>query len=594
MKRQLASIIGKNFKILIRAKASSMVIIFGPLLLVFLAGIAFDHSDPYTLKVGAYAPTYTDTVYDIFDTLRDNFLFSEYSTEDACTRAIRENRIHACAIFSQNFSMGTPGKNDITFITDYSQVNLAGTITTLITQEVGKQSSTISTDLTKELVSAMDYTQEQISAQRNILIRLTTENQIISESAQTLTADLSDIDLRFAPEQLGTTNLTSTKNKIKHWVDNAFNLAQQALSKADNFISTTDGTVGSSDADDDIKEDVRDSLAGSVAKIGQLRDKLQTSEDIAQTTFQEFDTQLTALINGLEQTKTRLAKADESRQLSVRVLDAVLALLDKSLLNLLQVQHTLNNIDERLNALRVTDPSGISQPVRTTIKPIVAETSYLTYIFPSLIILVIMFTSLLIAPLLVLLERHSPAHFRSYMAPAHHSLFFWATITTCMILIAAQLLIMLSIASVLFSTQIISGLPTLILSLTIIALLFIGIGLLIGYLFNSEETAILTGISIGALFLFLGDIIIPLESMPALIKPLAAYGPFVLSTELIRGITIHGSFSWASFSILTGYAIILLSISLFAFGMTRSKFRELFGGFGKLYTYVKKRKPKII
>jgi len=594
MKRQLWSIIGKNFKLLTRAKASSLVIIFGPLLLVFLAGIAFDHSDPYTLKVGAYAPTYTDTVYDIFDTLRDNFVFSEFSSKEDCTRAIRENRIHACALFSQNFSMGIPGRNQITFITDYSQVNLAGTITTLITQEVGAQTSNISTDLTRELVSAMDYTQEQITAQRDILTRLTTENNIISESAQTLTADLSDIDLRFSPGQFGTDNLTSAKKKIHHWVDNAFSLAQQALRKADNFIDSADGTVGSSDASSDTKEDVRDALEGSVAKIATLREDLQTSQDIAKTSFEEFDAQLTTLINGLQQTKTRLNHADESRQLSVRVLDAVIALLDKSLLNLLQVQHTLNNIDERINALRVTDPSGIAQPVQTQVKPIIAETSYLDYIFPSIIILVIMFTSLLIAPLLVLLERHSPAHFRSTMAPAHHTLFFLGTIITCSCLIAAQLLIMLSISSALFSTQILNGLAYLVLSFTVIALIFIGIGLLIGYLFNSEETAILTGISTGALFLFLGDIIIPLESMPGVIKPIATYSPFVLSTELVRGITIHGTFSWPIFGTLIGYAIVLLAISLLTFGITRNKFNEMFGGIGKVYLYLKKKRPKVI
>jgi ABC-2 type transport system permease protein len=569
----LKELVGKNLKLLIRSKASSLVIILGPLLLVFLAGIAFDNAGSYALKVGVYAPKYTESVEIIYDELSDQFMMFEYYTEEECSNAIKSNKVHACVIFSNNFTIGNAGVNEITFVTDYSRVNIVGTIMAVVGEQVSEGIEGISEDLTKVLLEAIEFTNDRLDKQRAVLVDLTTENQLVSASAQGLSADLSDIDMSFKASDFAASNLTSSKKKIQHWVTNAFSLAEQALQKASGFISDADSAAGNNS--------IQDSLESSVSKIAKLKGNLATSKDLAKTNFEDFDKQLTSLVNDLSSTKARFEDADASRRLSVRVIDAVIALLDKSLINVLEVQNTLNEIDNKLSAIPVTEASAVVQPIVTKIRPVVAEASYLNYLFPSLIILVIMFTALILSPTLVLLDRHSPAFFRSVMSPVKYGMFYAATALTSFIIIGTQLLIILAIAGVVFSAEVLSGLFLALLVLIFVCMMFIFLGMLLGYSFKSEETAIMGGISLGAILLFLSGLIIPLESMPQFVQTLANLSPFVISADLLRGVFVLGALDWGKFMLLLLYTLIFGIASFAVFAYSRHRLKKIVKGFGK-------------
>ena len=51
----LLKIIKKNLKLLIRSKGSALIIILGPLLVIFLVGIAFDNLNTFSLNIGTYS-----------------------------------------------------------------------------------------------------------------------------------------------------------------------------------------------------------------------------------------------------------------------------------------------------------------------------------------------------------------------------------------------------------------------------------------------------------------------------------------------------------------------------------------------------------
>ena len=216
------------------------------------------------------------------------------------------------------------------------------------------------------------------------------------------------------------------------------------------------------------------------------------------------------------------------------MLDAVITLLDDSLLSISEVQKSLNDVHDRISAIQITDPEAITQPIVTTIKPVVQEKTYLNYLFPVLVVLIIMFTALLITPTLILLDKHSPASFRTYMTPVKDGSYVMANFVTASILLGLQVVIILAIASIFFSEQIIANIPEAILLLLMINSLFVLIGMMIGYIFNTEETATLAAVSIGAVFLFISDVIIPIESMPEVFAYIASFNPYVLGSSLLR------------------------------------------------------------
>ena len=183
-----------------------------------------------------------------------------------------------------------------------------------------------------------------------------------------------------------------------------------------------------------------------------------------------------------------------------------------------------------------------------------------------------MFTALLVTPTLVLLEKHSPASFRTYMTPVKDTSYLLATFITALLLLVLQVLVILAIASIFFSEQVLANAPAALILLLIINSFFILVGMIIGYAFNSEESATLTSVSVGAIFLFLSDVIIPIESMPTVIAFFAKLNPYVLGTSLLRRTFI---FDVSVFSLLGDttiflfYLILAAAAAMLAFLLTR-------------------------
>jgi ABC-type multidrug transport system permease subunit len=532
--QEVIELVRKNLKNLVRAKASSLVVILGPLIVIFLAGLAFDNSNVYAVKIGAYTPGANDLTKAFLDQLREQFKVIEYTTEDECVEAVRSTDINTCMAFAANFTIGKPPNNDIAFHVDYSRVNLVWTVLQVMTEKVGEKTLQASKNLTAILLETLEYAHQRIGDQRQVVIKLTTQNDLLDKNIEQMMAELSDVDLTFDESAFPLEELKSSKTQVKQWVDSALEQSDKGLSKAVSFIDSADAIVKSSGASSQTKDELLVKFKKSVEEINKIKASFAGTKNLTIQSFAEFSKDLDSLSEQISNTKSRLQEADTSRQLGLRILDAVNKLLDESLLSLAEVQQAMNDIDNRINAIEIKDPSSVSQPIVTSIKPLVQQKTYLNYLFPVLIVLVIMFTALLITPTLILLDKHSPASFRTYMTPVKDGSYVIANFITAFILLFFQTVIILAIASVFFSSQIIANVPEAILLLLFVNSLFILIGMMIGYLFNNEETATLAAVSIGAIFLFISDVIIPIESMPEAFSYIASFNPYVLASSLLR------------------------------------------------------------
>jgi ABC-type multidrug transport system permease subunit len=527
-------LVKKNLTNLIRAKAGSLVVILGPLLVILFAGLAFDNSNAYAVKIGTYVPAQNNITTTFLDQLRKEFKVVEYTKEEDCIEAIKETDINTCMVFSGNFTIGMPDKNKITFHVDYSRVNLVWTIMQVMTKEVSERTLQASQSLTKILLDTLDYTNARVQDQREEMVKLATQNELMHQNVQDLMAELGDIDLSFNEKEYNVGNLSSAKTQVKQWVDTALSIGDKGLSKATSFIDAAGSIVKQSSASQESKDALIKNMQKAVDDIKKLKADFAETKNLTQASFTNFDKQLTALNKAISNTKSALTQADTSRQFSLRVLEAISGLLDQSLVSLSTVQNALNDIENRITAIEIRDPKAISQPIVTAIKPIAQEKTYLNYLFPVLVVLIIMFTALLITPTLILLDKHSAASFRTYMTPVSDASYILANFITASILLFFQVVIILAIASIFFSNQIITNAPETILLLLMINSLFILIGMAVGYMFHSEEAATLGAVSVGALFLFISDVIIPIETMPEIFAYIASFNPYVLGSSLLR------------------------------------------------------------
>ena len=214
-------------------------------------------------------------------------------------------------------------------------------------------------------------------------------------------------------------------------------------------------------------------------------------------------------------------------------------------------------------------------PITTNIQPVVPEKTYLSYLFPSLIILLILMVSIMLSSNLVIMEKTSRAYFRNFTTPTSDITFIGANYLTTFIVALLQVIIVLIIAAFIFKTDLLAGIALVLLIAFLAITIFSFIGLIIGHFYSSEETASIASISIASLFLLLSNLILPLESMPQAVIRIAQYNPFVMASELLKKAILFGATIQSVYMdliILGGYCLVIFMVLIFVQQVSKFRF----------------------
>ncbi len=551
--RNIGSIVLKNLKLLIRAKASALIVILGPLLIILIAGLAFDNTNTYSVKIGAFSQRFNDLSNTFVDSLSQNqFRVTKYYDEDLCIEGIKKGEVHTCVVFSPDFTIAKNNSNEIRFYIDYSKINLVWTILNVLNQRVSGKGMELSKNLTSILLSALDYANFELRKDRPTIVSLTTANEDIRQRYDIISAELAELNLEMNTADFGVEDLQSRKQRVKQWIENYQSIAQTALNEAKKFVSSSFATVQG------INEDIANLNKKTLADIEALLQRFTTTNNLVQNDFTDFSNVLENVSTHLSDLQNRFEAIDSARNISATNMKNIRTSLEKALIYILDLQRSFNNIQSKIDSIEITDPEAIVQPVNTVIKPVVAQQTYLDYLFPILMVLVIMFTALFITPTLILVEKNSPAYLRNFMTPTTNFTQMTATFASSFLLMIGQVVLVILIASIFFSTQVLASLHWTFIAMLFLIAVFTCIGMIIGYLFDTEETASIASVTIGSLLLFISDVIIPKESMPNWLQYLAGLNPFVIGGDLLRRTIVFN----AGINIVYG-GILLLIIYIF-------------------------------
>lgn len=236
-----------------------------------------------------------------------------------------------------------------------------------------------------------------------------------------------------------------------------------------------------------------------------------------------------------------LEAARIARDTSIRSLNSLRSITSESSILVDSLGVSLDLIGKNVKEIDVTNPERIVDPIEIKIEPVVSASTNLNFLFPTLLVLLIMFIGLLLSSTVVIRERRASAYFRNFLTPTSDTLFIIGHFLTNFLIISLQMLTILAVSFYFFKESLLKVAPNLILVLAIVIAMFVLLGMLIGYIFRSEETGALASISLGSLLLFLSNTILPLEYLPSFMVKLGIYNPFVISESLIRKITLFNS-----------------------------------------------------
>ena len=506
----LFTLIGKNLKQLIRSKTSSLIILLGPLLIITLLGFAFNNSDQYALNIGVFSEQYSETSNGFIQSLEaENYVITKLNSEVDCISAVKDTSLHACIIFPPNLKIDPNNKPEIQFYLDSSNENLAFNIINTITHRLGEENKEISKQLIDNMVTTINNVDSSVNNIKTQLQDVNANLDKIDESSETISDSLDSMSLDYTPTD--TSNITD----IIDWFE--------------DLESSTETTIENiEDAMDDL-EDLTPEISNSSLRseindiIDDVLDDLNETQAVLDDNSSSSDVTgaISQIVNDVDNLNTKLNQANVASQTISTEISSIQTSLTSSTQTLDNVLIELGDIETSIDSLKVKNPELLSTPF--DIKINYEQPNHFSSMFAGMIIIVIMFISLLLSTQLIISDRNSPAYFRNMISPLNSFVYICAMYITNLLITTLQVAIMLGVAIGYFKLSF--ELPYIILVLFIATTIFSFLGMIIGYFFNSEETATIAAISTSAVLMFLSDLIIPIESIPRFLLEYIKYNP---------------------------------------------------------------------
>src|SRR3989338_2246439 len=545
-------LIKKNLRLLVRSKTSALVIFFAPLLIMLLLGLSYDTSSSYGLNIGVYAPAFSEDVESLITSLQEQeFKIVKYETTvDDCVEDIKAGYIHTCLSVPESLQVEDNQQKEVTFYVDPSKINLVW----MIQENLGNKFNLKSQEISRGLTSGI------LTSVADATTQLNEKSSAASASALSVSQQLGALDLNLPASTYDPQALTTIKSSLSLEVENSLGEVDDAREAVEEANITNDAQILSSLNDIETKLKKVDALLSGAA----VSTANSTNTGSNSTASESLSSILTLLEQDLTATQNKLTAASQAVTSSSSSLSSASQAMQESVGALDNVQQGLGQIKTTLESQKVTDANVISSPLITRIEPVAPESTYLNYLFPALLVLVVMFSSLLLGTTLVMMEKNSPAFFLNYFLPLRKGTFVISTFFTTLLITLVQVVIILGVSMVFLQESIFYMLPVagvLLLSSSVFS--FIGMG--IGYAFKSEETGTLASISTGSLLLFVSGVVLPIESISPLVRKITALNPFVISESVIREVFLfHAGISsvWTEVASLVGYALALFAVIL--------------------------------
>ena len=546
--RKFGEIIKKNLLLLVRSKSSATIVFLGPLLIVMLVGLAFSNTQSFSATAGSFSEQYSQLSEAMLDKLeKAKFNIIRFKSEAGCAASVKQGLTNICVIFPPNLSAESNTTPDLTFYVDYSRVNLVWMILSAISEEVSEQTKELSLQLTTVLLDKLGETEITLRNHSTITLGLESTNRELQKQLDDLYNSLSTLNLTISPERFMTAEIGSEIEMLK---GHSMNATSMAL----DLVADIDSELGSANC-------------SSTSGIRQLLNDAENSFSTLSGAILEKYTNVSFLLGALRsyanelQRNLETANAIRTRLVSDRTIRNTASVEGQ---RLAMLTGSISALQSSLAGVKVKEAAKIVTPVGTKIKPVTVKSTYFNYLFPTLIVLVVMLTAILLSATLIVIEKKSIAFFRNVISPTPNIMFNGATYATGLIVLAGQLLIFLTVGGLFFQTRLMPALLVTLVLLFLTCSLFIYLGMIIGYLFKTEETATLASISISFLMLFFSNTVLPIETMPTPIRALAALNPFTVAENALRQSIVFGySFSVIAMSILwlAIYAAVLFGLT---------------------------------
>ena len=559
-------ITAKNLKLLMRSKTSMFVVIFGPLIIMLLVGFAFNNPTASKLNIGYVEKDKTNLTTSFIDVLKSNPNFSlvEFGNSTVCKDSIEQGNVHICIIFPEQFSIENNKTNEIVFFVDQSRANFVYSIIDTVSSKISFSSSMLSYQMTNDLLSVISYTQK--ANEQDILKIITVKSSLdtISTKLTDVSTKLNSLDL--SKSSINTGDLVDSTDTIKKDINALKTKGSDVVDLGRQLVTDMNGNVQNNGSS--LMSTFNTDLDSKTGELGNATTLALTDVDSLVASIDSVSIDINKLNQKLDDAKTSTgASATQIAEMKNSLGDVKTSLDD--------LKSSVEKTNKQINDLKVTSAESIVNPIKTTITPITTKTTNLNFIFPYLIILIIAFISIMLSSTIIMMEKTSKAYFRNFTTPTKDFTFIISVFLTSFFVVVLQLVFIMILAYYFLNTTIMLNVWLTLLVIMMSITLFTLLGMIVGYLFNSQEAATMASISLGSVFLFLSNLILPLETMSDFIQQAAKFNPYVMASELLKKLTLFGSTwkdTYMEFALILVYIVVAFVLTLIIEKMSKIQY----------------------
>lgn len=501
-------IVSKNLKLLMRSKSSAFIIIFGPLLIILLVGFALNKPATYDVSISYFTPDENNDLVNSFvdEIKKENFDVITHFSNDSCIESIKQGTSHACIIFPKNFKIGDPASNNMDFYVDYSRANLVYRIIDAVSKQFQGKTAELSEGLTQNILTKVFETKK--SNDENILTIINVKAALDSLITKIKDAKSSTENLDLTLD-VSIDDVKTVEYKLYDYADDLRDDANAAIKEGlDNLVSGNEST----DKLDVLKGDVNATFNKTVDKHNELVGMLDDLKDEL-SSLEESKTEQAAIAVNLGEAETSLKSIKSDSE---------------------DVKATLEGINSNLDNLEFTSAETIVTPIKTNIKTISAQANQLIFFFPFLLMLVVMFIGIMLSSSMIVMEKQSESSFRNFTTPTEDEFFVMTTFITSLIILLIQIIVILLLAFFFLKSDLFASFGSTSIFILLSTAIFIFLGMIIGYISTTQESATMLSLAVGSVLLLLSNLILPIETMSSFVKSLSTVNPYVISSEALK------------------------------------------------------------
>ena len=535
---KLLTILRKNFRLLFRSKSSAFVVFIGPLLIIALILITFSFSPNVALSVGLSNADQAGT-----GSFTDSLTSGGYETVTyfdlaQCINDVKLGTINLCLDFPDEFGSTDGTTKQVEFYIDQSRINIVESIIFAISTNIDTKSEEITLSKTKNILNSIGASIDTI---------------LDEQGASTASID--------GGIRSGTASITSSSDKISDSVEGVSIDATLMITQITELREKTEELKG--ETEDLISAADSASCCGSA--LSGINEIFEDDNELVEENLVLLET----AINGLGDANEALDLSDKESALIQEKVATVSSLIA-------DMRVSLESINGEALSIKDLSKESIENPFEIKVNEVVANSNRSLFIFPYYIMLMVLFVGMMLSSNLVVMEKESLAFFRNFSSPTSEGMHIFARFLSNFIIVAGQLSVVLLSVFYFIKIPILNNVFVSLVILLMSMTFFIFLGYLLGYTFKTQEGITIGFISLGGIFAFLSNLILPVESFPIFAQKVLLFNPYMLCSELLKKSILFG----ASFGTLKVELLLLLAytiiVVILGFTLQRLSFNRFF------------------